>query len=127
LVSAAGLAALPVAVVTHQGPLLLPAAALTLVSVRLLGPTFAGRLAHAAGALLPGVAGGLGRLNSARSPERTAATASALMIGLGLLTVVNVLFASVEAPMLAGYQRDHADFQVATASQDATADKHWLR
>jgi len=119
LLLTAGLGALPVAVATAEGPLLFPAAALTLVGVRLVGPFVAGRLADAVGAPFRGVAGGLGRRNAARSPERTAATASALMIGLALLTLVNVLFASAERPMLDNGERDHADFQVWTAGDDS--------
>jgi ABC-type lipoprotein release transport system permease subunit len=115
---AGGLAALPLAVVTRQGPLLFPGAALTLVGVRLLGPLFAGRVADTVGVPFRGVVGGLGRRNAARDPDRTAATASTLMIGLALLTLVNVLFASVERPMLDAYHRDHADFQVWTAGDD---------
>lgn len=119
LLLAAGLGALPVAVATDQGPLLFPAAALTLIGVRLVGPFVAGRLADGLGAPFRGVAGGLGRRNAARSPERTAATASALMIGLALLTLVNVLFASAERPMLDNGKRDRADFQVWTAGHDS--------
>jgi len=114
-----GLGALPVAVATAQGPLLFPAAALTLVGVRLVGPFVAGRLAGAVGAPFRGIVGGLGRRNAARSPERTAAVASALMLGLALLTLVNVLFASAERPMLDNGRRDHADFQVWTAGDDS--------
>ena len=42
-----------------------------------------------------GVAGGLARDNSTRNPERTASTASALMIGLALVTLVAVLAAGI--------------------------------
>jgi putative ABC transport system permease protein len=123
LALAAGFATLPIAVTTWQGLLLLPGAALTLVGVRVLGPLFAGRLAGVVGAPLAGVVGGLGRRNAARSPDRTAATASALMIGLALLTMVSVVFASVQGAVLADYHRDHADFQVWKGGPDPTVSR----
>ena len=42
-----------------------------------------------------GVAGSLARDNSRRNPQRTASTASALMIGLALVTLVSVLAAGI--------------------------------
>ncbi len=42
-----------------------------------------------------GAAGRLARDNSRRNPQRTASTASALMIGLALVTLVSVLAASI--------------------------------
>src|SRR4051794_1929438 len=42
-----------------------------------------------------GAAGALARENSSRNPERTASTASALMIGLALVTLVSVLAAGI--------------------------------
>jgi len=114
---------LPVAVATRQGLLLLPGAALTLVGVRLLGPLFAGRLAEVVGVPLRGAVGELGRRNAARSPDRTAATASALMIGLALLTLVNVIFASIEAAVLDDYHRDRVDFQVWKGGPDPTVSR----
>lgn len=123
LVFGAGLAALPIAVATGQGPLILAGAVLSLAGLRLLGPLLAGRLASAvglpvAGALrMPGV---LGRLNAVRNPERTAATASALAIGLALLAFLTILSASTKAPLLRDYARDRADFQLwPAASQEA--------
>ncbi len=46
-------------------------------------------------ARIGGVAGTLARENSQRNPERTASTASALMIGLALVTLVAVLAAGI--------------------------------
>jgi putative ABC transport system permease protein len=46
---------------------------------------------------LSGVAGGLARQNAMRNPRRTAATASALMIGLALVTMFSVLGQSAKA------------------------------
>jgi putative ABC transport system permease protein len=120
LLLGAGLAAVPVAVVTSNGFLLLPGGALALAGVRLAGPTFAGRLAEVVGAPVAGasgVPGALGRLNATRSPERTAAMASALMVGLTLLTLLEVLYASARAPLLDEYRRDHADFRLTTSNK----------
>ncbi|GAB3658941.1 ABC transporter permease [Actinocorallia lasiicapitis] len=46
-----------------------------------------------------GVAGRMARENPGRNPRRTAVTAVALMIGLSLVTMVNVLSASVKASL----------------------------
>jgi putative ABC transport system permease protein len=46
-------------------------------------------------ARLGGIAGTLARGNSQRNPQRTASTASALMIGLALVTLVSVLAAGI--------------------------------
>lgn len=73
-------------------------AALTFVGVAMLSGLFAGMVSYKIGApieKLTGVTGRLGRENAARNPERTAATASALMIGLALITGVAVLASSL--------------------------------
>jgi putative ABC transport system permease protein len=69
----------------------------------------------AAGLGLPirhtGVPGKLGRANAMRNPRRTAATASALMIGLGLVVFVAVFGASAKASTTAILERTlKADF-----------------
>jgi putative ABC transport system permease protein len=64
-----------------------------LFSVRLVRP-MAGVLGWPAEAI-GGVSGALARDNSRRNPQRTASTASALMIGLALVTVVAVLAAGI--------------------------------
>ena len=73
--------------------------ALVFVGVAMLTPMIARPVA--AGIGLPirrtGVPGKLGRENSMRNPRRTAATASALMIGLGLVVFVAVFGASAKA------------------------------
>ena len=124
LVLGAGLACLPLAVVTWLGPLLLAGAVLTLVGLRLLGPPVAGRLARTVGRPLAalGEPFALGRANSARRPERTAATASALTIGLAMLAFLEVLSASTLEPMLREYARDRADFQVSPAFDPSAKD-----
>ncbi|MCY4192892.1 MAG: FtsX-like permease family protein [bacterium] len=64
------------------------------VGMNLVSPVFAGPLARFLGwgpARAFGVSGNLSRENAARSPRRTASTASALMIGLALVSMVTVL------------------------------------
>jgi putative ABC transport system permease protein len=65
--------------------------------VAALGPVMARRFSRIVGAPLPklrGMAGTLARENAARNPRRTSATASALMIGVGLVTLITVFAAS---------------------------------
>lgn len=64
-----------------------------LLSVRFVRP-LAGALGWPA-ARIGGVAGTLARDNSRRSPQRTASTAAALMIGLALVTLVAVLASGI--------------------------------
>ncbi|HEU4941968.1 MAG TPA: FtsX-like permease family protein [Gaiellaceae bacterium] len=64
-----------------------------LLSVGLVRPV-AGALGWPA-TQIGGIAGALARDNSRRNPQRTASTASALMIGLALVTVVAVLAAGI--------------------------------
>ena len=87
--------------------------ALTFVGVAMLTPLIARPVA--AGIGLPirrtGVPGKLGRENSMRNPRRTAATASALMIGLGLVVFVAVFGASAKASTTVVLERTlKADF-----------------
>jgi putative ABC transport system permease protein len=66
----------------------------------ILGPVIARPTSVVIGAPLPAIRGVIGRLaqqNAARNPKRTASTASALMIGLGIVTLVLVANASVRA------------------------------
>jgi putative ABC transport system permease protein len=72
---------------------------LTFIGLAMLTPLIARPVASALGApvRLTGVPGKLARENSMRNPRRTAATASALMIGLGLVVFVAVFGASAKA------------------------------
>jgi putative ABC transport system permease protein len=68
------------------------------IGVAMLAPKLVPPLARALGwpaARMGGGAGQLARANSMRNPARTAATASALMIGLALVTFVGVLAAGL--------------------------------
>ena len=71
---------------------------LIFVGVALLAARFARPLAWALGspaARFGGAAGSLARDNARRNPQRTASTASALMIGLALVTLVAVIAAGI--------------------------------
>ncbi|MDQ7903644.1 ABC transporter permease [Phytohabitans sp. ZYX-F-186] len=95
-----GVAAVPFAAVAGPGVLLLPAGVLTLLGLRLVGARVAGPLARLVGipvARTLRLPGALAQANTARNPERTAATASALAIGLALVSFVLVLSASTKA------------------------------
>jgi putative ABC transport system permease protein len=66
---------------------------ISLLSVRLVTP-LAGTLGWPA-TKIGGTAGTLARENAQRNPQRTASTASALMIGLALVTLVTILAAGI--------------------------------
>ncbi len=73
-------------------------AALTFLGVAMLSALFAGRAASVLGLpaeAVKGITGRLARDNASRNPQRTAATATALMIGLALITGVAVLTESL--------------------------------
>jgi putative ABC transport system permease protein len=70
------------------------------VGVAMLGPVLARPFARLFGWPVEharGMAGTLARENAARNPKRTASTASALMIGVGLVAMITVFAASARA------------------------------
>jgi putative ABC transport system permease protein len=70
------------------------------VGVTVLGPVFARPAARLIGSPLPklrGVTGNLARENAMRNPKRTASTAAALMIGVGLVGFVTIFASSATA------------------------------
>ncbi len=72
---------------------------LIFVGVAVLGPSFAGPVSRVLGSPLAalGVTGRLARENAIRNPKRTSATASALMIGVGLIVFFAVAGQSIKA------------------------------
>lgn len=77
-------------------------ALLVFFGVSVLGRTVALPLSRFIGAPLPlvrGISGELARENAMRNPKRTAATASALMIGVGLVGFIAMLAASTRASL----------------------------
>lgn len=94
-------------------------ALLLILGATALSPVLARPFLRAVGALLPRLWGTTGRLaqeNAVRNPRRTAATASALMIGLALVSAFSVIGASTNASiekLIAGSVR--AEFVVSSA------------
>ncbi|MEV1081600.1 FtsX-like permease family protein [Streptomyces sp. NPDC050211] len=121
-----GLAAVAVAV-TLTGVFATPSiwlaatgAVLALVSFVVLGPVASSTAVRILGGPLDrlrGVTGGLARRNALRSPKRTAATASALMIGVAVVSLFTVFGASLKATMDQTVSRSFAgDIAVSTPS-----------
>ncbi len=84
---------------SNAGALIGLGAAATFVGIAILLPLGSRTLAGAIGAPVrrTGIQGKLGRENAMRNPRRTASTASALMIGVGLVAMVTVLASSLKA------------------------------
>ncbi|MFL1905072.1 ABC transporter permease [Streptomyces tauricus] len=121
-----GLAALAVAV-TLTGVVVSPSlwlagggAVLALAAFVVLGPVAATTAVRVLGAPLDrlrGVTGALAARNALRSPRRTAATASALMIGVAVVSLFTVFGASLKATMDQTVSRSFAgDVVVSTPS-----------
>ena len=75
-------------------------AAVVFLGVGVLGPIIARPVSRLIGAPLPrlrGMTGTMARENATRNPKRTSATASALMIGVGLVVFITVFGASARA------------------------------
>ncbi|MES9604326.1 FtsX-like permease family protein [Actinomadura sp. NPDC000929] len=87
---------------TGQMAMAAAGAVVTVVSMVVLGPVAAGPVAALLGgpaARLRGVSGKLARDNATRSPARTAGAATALMIGVGVVTLMTVLLGSLRASL----------------------------
>jgi putative ABC transport system permease protein len=103
IVLAAGAAALLVGLladVPHQVPVVGIGVLGVFAGVTVLGPALSPPLCRFLGrpiVRLRGTAGALARDNALRSPRRTAATASALMIGVGLVAFITVFVSSTKA------------------------------
>ena len=101
-VVALGIALLLLGLYTELGsPLLITGigAGVTFIGVSTVAPLFARQFGRVVGSPLPrafGVTGRLSRENAVRKPRRMAATASALMIGVALVTVVATIVASAK-------------------------------
>ncbi|GGQ04638.1 putative ABC transport system permease protein [Actinomadura coerulea] len=88
--------------VTGQTAMAAAGAVVTVVSLVVLGPVAARPAAVLLGgpaARLRGVPGRLARDNAARSPARTAGAATALMIGVGVVTLMTVFLGSLRASL----------------------------
>jgi len=83
-------------------------ALLVFFGVSILGRTVSLPLSRAIGAPLPrlrGITGELARENAMRNPKRTAASASALMIGVGVVGLITIFVSSAKASMDAAVDR----------------------
>jgi putative ABC transport system permease protein len=111
---ALGVAALFTGLFGHVGSAFLVVGAgvlLVFLGVSVLGRTIALPLSRIIGAPLPrlrGVTGSLARENAMRNPKRTAASASALMIGVGLVVFIIIFAASTTASVNASIDRTFA-------------------
>ena len=109
-----GVAALFTGLFTHVASRVLVVGAgalLVFFGVSVLGRTVSLPLSRAVGAPLPrlrGVTGKLARQNAMRNPKRTAASASALMIGVGLVGFITILAASSTASVNSVISRSFA-------------------
>jgi putative ABC transport system permease protein len=94
-------------------------AAAILVGIAVAAPLVAPAAARVVGVPLGrllGEPGLLGRENAIRNPRRTAATAAALMIGIGLIGVVSIMGSSMQASATRSVEQTlKADFVVAPA------------
>lgn len=80
-----------------------------LIGVALLSPVLAKPLLFVMGLLYRGIyklVGQLATQNAVRNPRRTAATASALMIGLALVSTMTVLGASINSSIRSGVEEE---------------------
>ncbi len=93
-------------------------ALLTIVGVVVFGPVVARVASGVIGApvrRLRGVTGGLARDNAMRNPRRTAGTASALMVGVAVVTLFTVFAASLKSSLNGAVNRTFAgDLAVTT-------------
>ncbi|CAM3156429.1 ABC transporter permease [Stackebrandtia soli] len=96
---------------------ILGATGLLFIGAAIFTPVLAKPLVSAIGRLVSfSLPGKLGRRNSARNPRRTAITASALMIGIALVTTVGVLLSSAQASMAKFFDENvSADILIAGA------------
>jgi putative ABC transport system permease protein len=97
---------------------------LVVLGFLVVGPVLAGRTVRVLGLPLPRFKGVLGRLateNAARSPRRTSATASAVVIGVALVVFITVFAASATRSVSDEVNRGfRADFVVSGKSEQLT-------
>ncbi|MFI7098144.1 ABC transporter permease [Streptomyces sp. NPDC050161] len=101
-------------------PIAMAGGVLTVTGAVVLAPLLSRPLVSLAGLIttrLFGIGGKLAKENALRNPRRTAATASALMIGLVLITGMTVIGSSVQQAMDARINRElTADYAVTTSN-----------
>ncbi len=95
-------------------------AVIVFFGVSVLGRTISLPLSRVIGWPLPklrGIAGHLARQNAMRSPKRTAATAAALMIGVGLVSFITIFASSTKASFNAIIDRTFTGDVIVTSPQ----------
>jgi putative ABC transport system permease protein len=105
---AIGLALVVVGAIIGQAILVGGGAAVTIVGMIVFGPVAARLAARVVGRPIVaarGVTGALARSNAVRNPRRTAATASALMVGVAVVTLFTVVGASMKASAADGVDK----------------------
>jgi putative ABC transport system permease protein len=121
LITLAGLAALFAGLfggVSNAAYVVGAGAALTFIGIAMLSPLVARPISSILGTpFRRRVSGKLGSENANRNPRRTASTAAALMIGLGLVTFVAVFAASLKSSVTAVLDRTLRSDLMLTASQ----------
>jgi putative ABC transport system permease protein len=121
LVTLAGIGALAAGLfggVSNAGLVVGLGAALTFVGVAMLSPLVARPISSVLGRpFRRRIAGKLGGENANRNPRRTASTAAALMIGLGLVAFVAVFAASLKSSVTAVLDRTIRSDLMLTAQQ----------
>ena len=99
-------------------------AGLMVISFLVIGPVVAGRSIRVLGLPLPSLTGVTGKLateNAARSPKRTSATVSAVVIGVALVVFITAFAASAERSVRTEVERGvAADFIVTHKQQGLT-------
>jgi putative ABC transport system permease protein len=120
LVSAVGGALLALGLTGNAGDntlwTILGGVLVTFIGVALLTPLLSRPIVSLLGRLFAwSVPGKLGRLNSGRNPRRTAITAAALMVGIALVTGVNVILDSARTSISGAVQSIDAQLIVAGA------------
>jgi putative ABC transport system permease protein len=100
-----GLVVLAVAATTGAVALVGPGGLVTLVGTIVLAPVFAGRVAASIGRVpFGGLVTRLARTNLRRAKRRTAATSTALALGLAVVTFMTVVAGSAKAATAAGVE-----------------------
>jgi putative ABC transport system permease protein len=125
-IAVAGIAMFGTGLFAHGIPLrwlvIAAGALLTFVGLARLSPLAARPVARVLGAPLSrvaGLAGVLARENAGRNPRRTASTAAALMIGLGLVGAVAIMAASLRASLDKAIRSTlQADYVVGSGMQE---------
>ncbi|HEY6471344.1 MAG TPA: FtsX-like permease family protein [Acidimicrobiales bacterium] len=124
VITLAGVAALAVGLTAPAIALVGVGAVLIFIGVARLAPAVARPISSVLGrplAGLLGMSGRLGRENSMRSPRRTAQTASALMVGLALVSAIAVFGASLSRSATQSIdQALNADIIISNASSNGS-------